>query len=129
MKYKKNIYNKMDGYLIGTLIGLFLSLFDLVFLGLTKEIYLGNFEKKWLLLACIGYSLVPYIFYKGLNYTSLTILNLSWDITSDIVVTMAGIYFFKEYLGYTKAIGLVLACITLFLFSADDIMLHFKTNK
>jgi EamA domain-containing membrane protein RarD len=112
----------MEGYLIGTFIGLFLSIFDLVFLGLTKEIYLGNFTKNWLIIACIGYSLVPYIFYKGLSYTSLTILNLSWDITSDILVTMAGIFFFKEYLGYTKAIGIVLACITLLLFSVDDII-------
>ena len=116
----------MNGYLIGSIIGVCLALFDLIFLGLIKEVHLGNFSKNWILLACIGYGLVPFIFYKGLQYTSLTILNLSWDIMSDIIVTSAGILFFKEYLGTTKAIGIAFAIIALMIFSIDDFIKETK---
>ncbi len=110
----------MNGYLIGSVIGTCLAIFDLVFLGLIKEVYLGNFNKNWIWLACIGYGFVPFLFYKGLQYTSLTILNLSWDIMSDIIVTSAGILFFKEYIGTTKAIGIAFAIIALMIMSIED---------
>ncbi len=39
---------------------------------------------------------------------------------SDIIVTSAGILFFKEYLGTTKAIGIAFAIIALMILSIED---------
>lgn len=74
----------------------------------------------WIAVPTLLYSLQPLIFYTGLGHTSMTALNLMWDVMSDILVTASGLFYFKEKLSYKKYIGLSFAFMAIFLLSGDD---------
>jgi multidrug transporter EmrE-like cation transporter len=63
----------------------------------------------------IVYSFQPLIFLKSLNSETLTIMNLSWDLISDVLVTGIGLYYFKESLSNTKLYGVILSVISIIL--------------
>lgn len=65
------------------------------------------------------YSLQPLIFLQSLKYESMTVMNMMWDVMSDIYVTIIGIFYFKEKISYLKRIGLSFAFIAVFLLSYD----------
>jgi multidrug transporter EmrE-like cation transporter len=79
---------------------------------------------KWRAVVPIGmvlYSLHPYIFLQALNYESMTVMNLLFDVLSDISVTIMGLFYFKESLSNIKRVGLVFAFIGIILLSYDSI--------
>jgi drug/metabolite transporter (DMT)-like permease len=49
----------------------------------------------------------------------MTILNLSWDLFSDILVTLLGLLVFKEPHTNRELLGLFFAFIAIFLFATD----------
>lgn len=104
---------------IGLLIGLVLSVFDLFNMGTMKQISLHKFPVSTLWIVSLLYSIQPWIFLKGLNFTSMTVLNLSWDLLSDILVTLSGLFYFKEQLTEYKALGVMFSVLALILFGID----------
>jgi drug/metabolite transporter (DMT)-like permease len=66
------------------------------------------------------YSLHPYIFLQSLKYESMTVMNLLFDVISDITVTFVGLFYFKEGITKIKAVGLVFAFIGITLLSWDS---------
>jgi len=57
----------------------------------------------------IMYGFQAIVFYWGLSLSSMTILNILWNIISNIVVSLIGIYFFGETLNTIQWIGIVLS--------------------
>jgi drug/metabolite transporter (DMT)-like permease len=99
-----------------------MALIDTVVLSLFKGYSLGLI--KWRAVIPIGmvlYSLHPYIFLQALNYESMTVMNLLFDVLSDISVTIMGLFYFKESLSGIKKIGLVFAFIGIVLLSYDSV--------
>ena len=72
-------------------------------------------------IAMLIYSFQPYIFLQALQYESMTVMNILWDIISDILVTVLGIFYFKEQISSMKQVGLAFAFISIVLFSVDDL--------
>ena len=105
--------------LIGLAIGLLLSIFDLFNMGAMKQISLHNFPINTIYLISFLYAIQPWIFLKGLNFTSMTVLNLSWDLLSDILVTLSGLFYFREQLTEYKAFGVMFAVLAIILFGLD----------
>jgi len=93
------------------------DLFNLSFLKMLRTGQVTNMA--WLGLPVLVYALQPIIFFFGLKYTSLTVLNLLWDVISDILVTTAGIFYFKEVVTFRQTIGIVFAVIAVVLLSSD----------
>lgn len=102
------------------LIGLLLAVNDLLSQGLMKNIILGVSGKMWMILVTIICAVQPWIFMGGLSLGSMTILNLVWDLMSDILVTLFGIFYFKEVISGTKSIGVLFAAVAIILFAIDD---------
>ena len=101
--------------------GVFLAASDLFNLGLIKAIRVGQVaNKSWLFLPMVVYAFQPIIFYQGLQHTSLTVLNLLWDVLSDILVTMAGLLYFKESMSMKKHLGIIFAMFAVYLLTSDD---------
>jgi len=99
-----------------------MALIDTVVLSLFKGYSLGLI--KWRAVIPIGmvlYSLHPYIFLQALNYESMTVMNLLFDVLSDISVTIMGLFYFKESLSAIKKVGLVFAFIGIVLLSYDSV--------
>jgi multidrug transporter EmrE-like cation transporter len=67
------------------------------------------------------YSLHPYIFLQSLKYESMTVMNLLFDVLSDISVTIMGLFYFKEELSKMKMVGMVFAFIGIVLLSYDTV--------
>jgi TRAP-type mannitol/chloroaromatic compound transport system permease small subunit len=109
-----NIFNN------GIIVALCLAIIDIISMGITKQIDLGYLQKSWLPFAFILYGCQMLIFKYGLNITSMTVLNLSWNLFSNIVITLIGIYYFKENINNLETYGILFAIFALFLFGLSE---------
>jgi multidrug transporter EmrE-like cation transporter len=102
------------------LYGLFLALMDVFNLGIIKNVDLGRYSMiPAMIIPTIFYSLAPWIFLKSLSGSSLTVMNLMWDLMSDILVTAVGLFYFKEEVSNKKLFGIIFAFLGIFLLSYD----------
>jgi drug/metabolite transporter (DMT)-like permease len=100
--------------------GLGMALIDVFVLGGLKAKHLGMLNGLWMLpLAMIVYALQPVLFANSLKFESLTVMNLFWDLSSDILVTILGLFYFSEKLSPRRMVGVGLSLISLMLLSCD----------
>ena len=91
----------------------FMASIDAIVLSGLKEYSLGNYFPFMIPLAMLVYSMQPLLFLNSLNYETMTVMNVLWDITSDVIVSLIGLFYFKESLTLHKKIGLVFAFIAI----------------
>lgn len=99
-----------------------MAFIDTTVLALFKGYSLGNIT--WNAVIPFGmllYSLHPYIFLHSLRYESMTVMNLLFDVISDVTVTMVGLLYFRETLSNMKKVGLLLAFIGIVLLSYETV--------
>ena len=107
--------------MISILIGLLLSLNDIISFGLVKKYSLKQLGYTvGLLLPMILYSFQIPLFNYGLKTTSMIILNIYWNLLSNILVTLLGIFYFKEKINGLRTAALLLAFSSLILFTLDS---------
>lgn len=101
--------------------GVLMALIDVFMLGLIKSISL-NVPKyvTWMIAPTIIYALQPWLFLKSLEYESLIVMNLIWDLASDLFVTLLGFFYFGERVGYYKRIGVFLSFVSLILLASGN---------
>lgn len=101
--------------------GVSMALFDVVMMSLGKLAKQGRISYSTALpIATIAYAAEPYIFFKSLNYESLTAMNLIWDLTSDVIVTLVGVFYFKESIKGLRWLAVLFALFSLALFAYTD---------
>jgi len=71
-------------------------------------------------LATLVYAVEPYIFFKSLNYESLTVMNLIWDLSSDVIVTLVGVFYFGESIKGLRWLAVMFSIFSLALFAYTD---------
>lgn len=97
-------------------LGLLMAFIDAFVLSGLKAQHVGHLRIPYfMVIPTIVYALQPWIFGFSLNYSSLTVMNLLWDLLSDVIVTAIGLYWFGEVLSTPKKIGVVLSFISIFL--------------
>lgn len=89
-------------------------------LGLLKKISTKAVSFSVMPIASLIYAIQPFIFLQSLNYESMTVMNILWDLMSDIIVTFVGLFVLGEEIGFRKAIGIVLSFIAIYLFTFED---------
>lgn len=92
-----------------------MGVIDTVMLGLIKAIHLGWFNKSIMIVPTFLYALQPWLFATSMQYESMVVMNLLWDVISDVMVTASGLFFFKEKVSRTKMLGVFLAMIAVVL--------------
>lgn len=103
------------------LFALGLAISDVFNLGLLKALRTGQVKNMaWIAVPTIVYAFQPVIFFKGLAHTTLTALNLLWDVMSDVLVTLTGLYYFKERISMRKQMGAAFSILGIFLLGGDD---------
>ncbi len=102
------------------LFGLLMATIDAVMLSLIRALNLGWLKDfgwfrgiRWMVLPTLVYALQPWIFLKSLSFESLTVMNLLWDMTSDVLVTLVGLLYFGEDIGPRKMAGVVLSFVAM----------------
>jgi multidrug transporter EmrE-like cation transporter len=106
----------------GLLVGILLAINDVFSFGITKAV--SNQQLKsinWLIIPTILYALQVWLFYYGLKKTSMSVLNISWNLISNVLVTILGIYYFGEKINDLKSIGLLFAFASISLFALDEL--------
>ena len=93
---------------------------DSTMLSLIKYISIHKKHVGWLILPMIVYSFQPVLFYLSLQYETLTVMNLLWDVISDVIITMIGLFVFKETIGPYKKAGVILSLMSIVLLSLND---------
>lgn len=93
---------------------------DAFMLTLLKCIFLKKVSLPWILLPVVIYSIQPIIFYFSLSYESLTVMNLLWDVMSDVMITAIGLLIFQEKIGPYKKLGVVFSLLSIVLLSLND---------
>ena len=59
-------------------------------------------------IAMLIYGFQPLVFYRGLGLESMTVLNVLWDVLSDIIVAVIGVFVFGESLTSQQCVGLAM---------------------
>ena len=100
------------------LFGLLFGVIDSIALPTIKNVHLG-WSKWWMMVPVALYALNPFIFLKTMAFESLTIMNLVWDLSSDLIVTLIGLFWFKESISPVKLLGVVLSFVSMFLMTYE----------
>ena len=101
--------------------GVCMASLDVVMMSLGKFAANGKIAHGTALtLGTLAYSLEPYIFFKSLKYESLTAMNLIWDLTSDVIVTILGVFYFGESIKGLRWLAVLFAVFSLGLFAYTD---------
>ena len=107
-----------------------MAFIDVLVFGWMKEYSLGNITWRGLIpiMMCV-YSLEPYFFLQSLQYESMTVMNIMWDAISDVMVTIMGLFYFKEKLSTLKWTGLTFAFIGIVLMSYEELSQESFSSK
>ena len=78
-----------------------------------------------------AYALDPLIFFFALKGEGMALMNLVWNLMSNIIVTFVGLVLFKEGVTPMKLIGIVLSFVSLFFmtYNGDCWYLEAAGNK
>jgi multidrug transporter EmrE-like cation transporter len=110
----------MDGLRWNTIgLGIFMAIIDVFVLSAMKMKSLGVLNGWVIPLAVIMYSMQPLIFFKSLKTETMTVMNLFWDLSSDVLVTITGLFFFNEYLTPRRLAGVALSMVSLWLLASE----------
>jgi len=99
-----------------------MAVIDSFVLSWLKEYTLGTISWVYLPIGMMIYGLQPLIFLKSLQYETMTVMNILWDMISDVLVTGIGLFYFKEKLSSIKMLGLAFAFIAIVLLSYDEVI-------
>ena len=102
------------------LFGLMFGLLDAVSLPTIKAASKGMVGFGFMAIPFVLYAASPFLFLEGLKGETLTVLNLVWDLSSDLIITLIGLFYFGESLSYTKTLGVLFSFIALFLMSYES---------
>lgn len=75
---------------------------------------------RWMVIPTILYAIQPWIFLGSLQFESMIVMNLMWDLISNILVTGVGFLYFKESIGPYKKLGVIFSFLSIFLMSIAD---------
>lgn len=106
----------IDIFKYSAFFGLMLASNDIISMGITKKINLNELSTNWLYFVYILYGFQMIIFYYGMKIAPMSVLNLTWNLISNIVITIIGIYYFKENITNLETWGILFALFALFLF-------------
>lgn len=98
--------------------GLLFGVIDSIALPMVKWVHNGA-SNWWMLFPVVVYAVNPFIFLKALEKESLTIMNLVWDLSSDLLITLVGLFVFAERLPPLKLLGVMVSLVGLFLMTYE----------
>lgn len=114
----------MTGSLLPIVFGMGMALLDVVMMATVKQVSTGAMPARTgIPFATLAYALEPFLFWQSMVVTgeSMTIMNLVWDLTSDVLITVLGIFWFGEKVGGLRVVGVCLSLVALTIFATTEI--------
>jgi multidrug transporter EmrE-like cation transporter len=66
------------------------------------------------------YALVPLVFIRALRYEGMVVTNLVWNLMSNIIVTLQGVFIFGESIKGLRWVGIAMSLVSLALLAYTD---------
>jgi multidrug transporter EmrE-like cation transporter len=107
--------------LLPIVFGLVMALIDINMMGTLKFIDQGKLAYNiGFPIATLLYAFQPYVFLKAMEHSNMLTTNLIWNLASNILVTLAGVFFFKEKIKGLKWLAICLSLFSLGIFAYSD---------
>jgi multidrug transporter EmrE-like cation transporter len=101
--------------------GTLMALIDIFMMSSIKMIHTGSLSSVIGLPFALGlYALEPLIFLKAMNYEGMVVTNLVWNLMSDVVVTMQGVFIFGESIKGLRWLGICMSIVSLAILAYTD---------
>lgn len=98
-----------------------LSIVDVAAFAVVKEIIIKGWNPYFIVAPMILYSIQPFILWKSMEYSSLTLMNVLWNVVSSTAVAILGLVFFQETLSIREFVGCLLGLISIYLFRFTNV--------
>jgi len=98
--------------------GLSMATLDVTAFSIVKQVSLG-FNPMWMIIPVCLYAYAPILLLKSLKSETLTVMNVLWDVVSDVLVTLVGLFYFSEKVSWTKLCGVALSIISIVLLTYE----------
>jgi len=99
--------------------GSLLAFMDVIMQPIAKLVSTKSLSLGWMIVPTLLYALDPWIFLKSLSVEGMAIMNLVWNLVSNVFVTGVGIFLFKEQMTVLKWVGIVLSFIAMGCLTAE----------
>jgi len=94
---------------------------DICMMSVAKLTHLGKIPYLAGLLGSMGiYALQPVLFMKALTFESMIATNLIWNLVSSVVISLIGVFFFKESVKGLRLLAILIALLSLVLFAFSN---------
>jgi len=103
--------------------GVVMAGLDLVMMSTVKQVGTGSWPiRTGLPFATLVYALEPFLFLQAMRVTGegLAVVNLVWNLSSDIMVTLIGVFWFGEKIHGARWIAVAMSLVALTLFAYTD---------
>lgn len=100
--------------------GTVLALVDVVMMPITKGVANKTLPFWLMVIPTLAYAADPWIFLQSLKVESMVVMNLVWDLVSDILVTCTGLFILGEKVSTMKSIGIGLSFVSLYFLSHES---------
>ncbi len=102
-------------------LGIVMSIIDVIMMGSVKQLFMnGTLWSIRIIPFIVLYALQVPLFGVAMSFTGIAVMNLMWDLISNILVTATGLLWFGESVGRYKRAGIVFAFIALTLLSISE---------
>ena len=99
---------------------LMMTFVDIFMMGSVKLITLGKLPSWFFGLSMLSYGLQPMIFIQGTRSGGMALSNLIWNLMSNIIITVLGVFYFGEKMRGVKWIGVGMGLFAMILLSMKD---------
>jgi len=99
--------------------GSLLALTDVFTQSIAKLVSTKSLSLGWMVIPTLAYAVDPWIFLKSLSVEGITVMNVVWDMVSNIFITFVGLVIFKEQITVLKGIGIALSFVAVICMTAE----------
>lgn len=101
--------------------GTVMALIDITMMGTLKLVDQGKLAYAvGLPVATLLYAFEPYVFLKAMTHSNMVTTNLIWNLASNILVTLTGVFFFRESIKGLKWLAIALSLFSLAIFAYSE---------
>jgi multidrug transporter EmrE-like cation transporter len=99
--------------------GALLAFVDVLMQPIAKLVSTNSLSLVWMGLPTLAYAANPWIFLQSLRFEGIALMNLVWNLMSNVIITFVGLVLFKEQMTSLKWIGVVLSFVAMVCLTAE----------
>lgn len=101
--------------------GTMMAIVDIFMMSSVKMTSTGSISPSWGVPFSVSvYALQPLIFLKAMKFEGMAVTNLIWNLMSNIIVTLQGVFVFGESIKGTRWLGICMSLLSLCLLTYSD---------